>query len=168
MWYFIPMALASSLAPFISRKRVEVGEAYQQFLLKIFAAMWCFSLLIAGMNVLMAKYLVRVLYGHQYQRSATVLQIHALTFVPVCIGVIQSIWIINEKRTHLALYQAICGAIVAIGLNSILTARYGAYGAAIATVASQFVQAFLVNALIAPDLFRLQLRSLRLGSAWRS
>jgi Na+-driven multidrug efflux pump len=52
-------------------------------------------------------------------------------------------------------------------MNALLTTRYGANGAAVATVVSQFVQAFLANALLAPDLFRLQCRSLLLTKAFR-
>jgi PST family polysaccharide transporter len=168
MWYFLPIALASSLAPFISRKRVEGGDAYKRFLFMSFGGMWYLSMMVTAFNMLTSKYWVRFLYGHQYQRSAGIFAIHSLTFIPVCLGVMQSIWLINEGRSKLALYQACCGAVVALGLNFILTPRYGAYGAAAATVASQFVQAFFVNAILAPDLFRLQLRSLWFNHALRS
>jgi PST family polysaccharide transporter len=168
MWYFVPLSLGSSLAPFISRKRAEGGDAYQKFLFKTFSYMWYFSILVACFNALTSKYWVKFLFGHQYQQSAGIFAIHTFTFIPVCLGVLQSLWLINEGRSKLALYQAICGAIVALSLNFILTPRFGAYGAAIATVASQFVQAFIVNALLAPDLFRLQIRSLQIGSALKA
>jgi PST family polysaccharide transporter len=168
MWYFIPMALASSLAPYVSRKRIEGGEAYQRILFKAFAAMWCLSLVVASVNAMTAKYWVALLYGHQYRDSAGIFAMHAFTFIPVCLGVMQSIWLINEGRSKLALYQAVTGAVIALTLNLLLTPRLGAYGAATATVIAQFVQAFLVNALLAPELFRLQCRSLHLVKALRS
>lgn len=168
MWYFIPMALASSLAPFISRKRVESGDAYVAFIRQAFCAMWYFSFAVAIFNALMAPIWIDLLYGIQYRESARIFAIHAFTFVPVCVGVMQSLWLINEGRSKLALYQAIFGAIVALSLNFFLTPLYGAYGAAIATVSSQFAQAFLVNAFLAPDLFRLQIGSLRFDRVFRS
>lgn len=168
MWYFIPMALASSIAPIVSRKRVEGGDAYKRALFKTFSGMWGLSLAVAAMNALCAKLFVGMLYGQQYAASAEVLAIHALTFVPVCIGVVQSIWLVNEGRSKLALYQALIGAAFALGLNAALTSRYGAYGAAVATVISQFVQAFLANAALAPELFRMQCQSLRILKTLRS
>jgi O-antigen/teichoic acid export membrane protein len=162
MWYFIPMALASSLAPLISKKRIESGDAYKKFIFKSFCGMWYLSITVSVLNALMSKYWIALLYGQQYERSADIFAIHAFTFIPVCIGVMQSLWLINEGRSKLALFQSIGGAAVALSLNFILTPRYGAAGAAIATVASQFVQAFLVNAVLAPDLFSLQIRSLSL------
>jgi len=160
MWYFIPMALASSLAPLISRKRNEDGDAYKILFYKIFGCMWYLSLTVAAINALTSEIWIDLLYGHQYQKSAYIFAIHTLTFIPVCLGVMQSLWLINERRSKLALYQALSGALIAVILNMILTTRYGAQGAAVATVMSQFVQAFLVNAVLAPDLFSMQIRSL--------
>ncbi len=168
MWYFLPLTMASSIAPIISRKRAQGGDAYKQVLFKVSAGMWGFSLFVAAFNALSARFVVGTLYGHQYSNSAGIFAIHALTFIPVCLGVIQSIWLINEGRSKLALYQAVAGAVVALCLNLVLTPRFGAYGAAIATVASQFVQAFFVNALLAPDLFRMQCHSLRILKTLRS
>lgn len=168
LWYFIPMALATSLAPYISRKRTEGGEDYKRLIYKAFSIMWILSFTVVTFNALTAKYWVALLYGEQYKISAEIFALHTFTFVPVCLGVIQSIWLINEGRSRLALYQAISGAIVALSLNFILTPTHGAHGAAAATVVSQFVQAFLVNVFLAPDLFRLQVRSLRFISAMRS
>ncbi|MDE1713187.1 flippase (plasmid) [Chromobacterium amazonense] len=168
LWYFIPMAIASSLAPYVSRKRVEDGDVYLCVVYKAFSAMWILSLTVAIFNALTAKYWVALLYGEQYRNSAEIFALHTFTFIPVCLGVMQSIWLVNEGRSKLALYQAISGAIVALSLNLILTPTYGAYGAAMATVISQFVQAFLVNAFLAPDLFRLQILSLRFIRTLRS
>jgi O-antigen/teichoic acid export membrane protein len=168
LWYFIPMAIASSLAPYISRKRNQDGDGYERVVCKAFSVMWILSIAVVTFNVLTAKYWVALLYGDQYKISAEIFALHAFTFVPVCLGVIQSIWLINEGRSILALYQAISGTIVALSLNFILTPTHGAHGAAAAIVVSQFVQAFLVNVFLAPDLFRMQVRSLRFISVMRS
>jgi PST family polysaccharide transporter len=167
MWYFIPMIIFSSIAPIIARKRAEGADAYQRTMRQLFSAMWVISFAVAAFNIVGASTIVNLLYGHQYTKSAEVFAIHALTFPPVCIGVVQSVWLINEGRSKIALLQAIAGASIALMLNLLLTPNYGAHGAAIVTVVSQFVQAFLVNAFLAPDLFRLQCRSLLLFKAFR-
>jgi PST family polysaccharide transporter len=168
MWYFIPMTIFSSVAPIIARKRAEGGDAYQRLMHQLFSAMWALSFAVTAFNIIGASTFVNLLYGHQYTKSAEVFAIHALTLIPVCIGVVQSVWLINEGRSKIALLQAIAGASTALTMNLLLTPNYGARGAAIATVVSQFVQAFLVNTLLAPDLFRMQCRSLLLTKAFRS
>lgn len=168
MWYFIPMTIFTSVAPIIARKRAEGVKAYQRLMQQVFAGMWILSFAVVTFNIVGASIFIDLLYGHQYARSAGIFRIHALTFIPVCLGLVQSIWLINEGRSKLALYQAISGAIVALSLNFMLIPSYGVYGAAVATVFAQFVQAFLANAFFAPDLFRLQIRSLKFISAMRS
>lgn len=160
IWYFVPMAIASSIAPYVSKKRVEDRVAYQRLILKAFSAMWIFSITVALFNVLTAEYWIDLIYGKQYTASAEIFAIHTLTFIPVCIGIMQSIWLINEGRSKLALLQAISGAICAIILNYFLAPKFGAHGTALVTVISQFVQAFLINAVLAKDLFVIQVRSI--------
>lgn len=167
LWYFIPMAVASSIAPYASRKRIECGEMYQRLIVKAFSAMWLLSVIVAIFNVLTSKYWIALIYGEQFRDSAEIFAIHTFTFIPVCLGVMQSIWLINEGKSKLALYQAISGAIFALTMNFFLTPRFGAYGTAAATLISQFVQAFFVNALLAKDLFRLQVRALNFRQALR-
>ena len=168
LWYFIPMALASSLAPYISRKRMEGSDAYQAFFFKAFAAMWALSLSVSIFNTFTATHWIHVLYGEQYKGAAEIFAIHTFTFIPVCLGVMQSVWLINEQKTKLALYQALAGAAFAVSLNFILTPSVGAVGAAISTLIAQFVQAFFVNFLLDKDLFKMQIKSLNFYSAIRS
>lgn len=160
VWYFVPTMLAASAAPIIARKRLEGITGYTITFKKLFALMWYFALLISMLNVLLADILIDLLYGESYEESAAVLAIHSFSLIAVSLGVFQSIWIVNEGRTRLALYQAITGALVAIFLGLVLIPTYGPLGAAYSTVAAQFAQAFLANAIFARPLFKLQVMSL--------
>lgn len=160
--YFFPMVIGSSLAPFFSKMRLRGEIEYNLFLKKIFRVMWLVSLIIAGLNSLLAHYSITLIYGTQYVPAVSILQIHSFTFIPVCIGVLQNIWLVNAGRSKLALYQAGVGAVCAIIFNVILIDTFGIKGAAFATLFTQFIQAFLVNMVLAPQLFKLQLESLLL------
>jgi PST family polysaccharide transporter len=160
VWYFIPTMLAASAAPIIARKRLDDKAGYTLTFKKLFALMWYFSLFIASINVVLSSFLINLLYGDDYQRSSAVLATHAFSLIAVSLGVFQSIWIVNEGRTRLSLYQALTGAAVAVILGFFLIPEYGVIGAAATTVCAQFAQAFLANAFFAPVLFRLQITSL--------
>lgn len=160
VWYFIPTMLAASAAPIIARKRLDDKVGYTLTFKKLFALMWYFSLFIALINVVLSSFLIDLLYGDDYQRSSAVLATHAFSLIAVSLGVFQSIWIVNEGRTRLSLYQALTGAAVAVILGFFLIPQYGVIGAAATTVCAQFAQAFLANAFFAPVLFRLQITSL--------
>ncbi|WP_341710301.1 flippase [Limnobacter sp.] len=160
VWYFIPTMLAASAAPIIARKRLDDKAGYTLTFKKLFALMWYFSLFIASINVVLSSFLINLLYGDDYQRSSAVLATHAFSLIAVSLGVFQSIWIVNEGRTRLSLYQALTGAAVAVILGFFLIPQYGVIGAAATTVCAQFAQAFFANAVFAPALFRLQITSL--------
>ncbi len=160
LWYFLPTALCASVAPVIARKKAESELAYNVALQNLFSLMWIFSITISIVIAFFSELIVTSIFGPAYLSSAAILSIHIFTLIPVCIGVTQSLWLINENKSYLALYQAIVGAIFSIGLNILFISKFGTIGAAIATVVSQFIQAFAVNALLAPALFRIQTISL--------
>lgn len=160
VWYFVPTMLAASAAPIIARKRLEGLTGYNITFKKLFALMWYFALFISVLNVFVSDALIDLLYGALYKESAAVLAIHSFSLIAVSLGVFQSIWIVNEGRTRLALYQAVTGAFVAVFLGLVLIPEYGPLGAAITTVLAQFAQAFWANAIFARPLFKLQLLSL--------
>jgi O-antigen/teichoic acid export membrane protein len=160
VWYFIPMTLVTSAAPIIAKKKLNNEASYNAALLNLFAVMWYFALTVSLVNFIIARPLMQVLYGARYADSSTVLSIHAFTLVAVSVGVVQSLWIINEGKTKISVYQAATGAVCSIVANFFLVPRYGAAGAAASTVLAQFAQAFLINFIVAPKLFKMQLSSL--------
>ena len=162
LWYFLPMTLVVSFGPVIARKKIQSEAVYQNALINIFGIMWVASILISTLISLSSTFIVLTLFGEAYRASALILSIHVFTLIPVCIGVMQSLWLINENKSLLALYQALAGAVSSVGLNLILVSKYGIIGAAIATVISQFIQAFLVIAILSPQLLYLQVKSLYL------
>jgi len=160
VWYFIPMTLVTSAAPIVAKKKLHNESDYNAALLNLFAAMWYFALTVSIVNFIIARPLMQALYGARYAGSSTVLSIHAFTLVAVGVGVVQSLWIVNEGKTRISVYQAAIGAVCSIIANFMLVPRYGAAGAAASTVLAQFAQAFLINFIVAPKLFKMQLRSL--------
>ena len=160
LWYFLPMTIVASVAPVIARKKAESELAYITALKNVFGLMWLASILISVAIALSSELLVTILFGDAYRKAASILSVHIFTLIPVCIGVTQSLWLVNENRSSLALYQSLAGAISSLGLNWILISKYGIIGGAVATVVSQFIQSFAVNILIAPALFRIQVESI--------
>lgn len=160
LWYFLPMTIITSVAPTIAHKKIASEHDYNSALANIFAAMWLMSMAISAGIALCSGLIIQILFGSTYAGAAPVLAIHIFTLIPVCIGVTQSLWLVNENRMALALYQAGVGAVSSIGLNFLLVSNFGVIGGALATVLSQFIQAFLVNAFLAPKLFEMQIQSL--------
>ena len=165
-WYFIPMAIARSTAPAIARKKAGDPAGYERAIFLTYSVMWWMLLPLSIAVAALARPMVHLLYGDAFAASAGVLAIHVFTNIPVALGVAQYNWIVNERRNILTVYKTSVGAVSNIALNLVLIPRYGAYGAAMASVGAQCLSAVLSNLVFAPQAFRMQMWSL-VGSAPR-
>jgi PST family polysaccharide transporter len=163
-WYLIPMALMASTAPILTGILQRSREDYERELLRTARVLTGFGLAAALALALAAPIVIHVVYGKGFSASASVLAIHAWAGVFVCLGVISNNWLVNTGNTRYIMYQTVVGALTNVLLNVVLIPPFGAVGAALATVASYCVAAFLCNGLAAATkpAFRIQLRSLAL------
>jgi PST family polysaccharide transporter len=161
VWYFVPSAIVSSVSPAIMRSRTNPVLYYQR-LRALFSVMILTSLTIGSCIALASHWIVQHLYSNAYASAGPVLAVHIWAAIFVFMGVAQSPWDISENLLKLSLYRTVAGGIANIVLNLVLIPRYSAYGAAIATVVSYGISAFIANAFDARTrpIFFLQLKSI--------
>ncbi len=143
MWYFIPMIITSSLFPAIVNAKKNSEELYYQRLNLLFAFLIFISLLISIFTILYSKGIIKFLYSETYLESSSILSISIWSTIFVYIGVATSQWLITENLQKLSFYRTLYGAIINIILNLLLIPIMKAEGAAIATVISYAVAAYL-------------------------
>lgn len=159
-WYFIPMIILQSFGPIIAQKKISDPVGYEKSLKQLFSLMWWTMLPLSAIIALLSEPIVALLYGSAYKASSAVLAIHVFANIPVALGIVQGIWIINEGKNILALSKTVIGAISNILLNLFLIPRYGALGAATATVLSYLMSAMISNIVLSPEIFKMQIESL--------
>lgn len=137
LWYFIPLAIISSIAPAILELKKSNETLYYKRLQQSFDLMVVLAYVVALPVTFLAKYIILILYGQAFQASGIVLVIHIWQAVFVFLGVACSTWFIAEGLTKGALVTTGCGAIANVLLNLWLIPRYGVVGAAWASVAAQ-------------------------------
>lgn len=147
VWYFIPMSIAASLAPAILDAKKRSESLYYQRLQHLYDMMVWLSVIIALPMTFLSTPLVILLFGEAYSLAGTVLAIHIWAAVFVFLGVASSQWFIAENRQVLSFQRTALGAFVNVLLNFLLIPRFGAVGAATATVFAQFSVAFLFDGL---------------------
>ena len=136
-WYFIPMAITSSVFPAIINAKKQSEELYYQRLQKLYDLMVWLAVGIALPTTFLAPWVIRVLYGEAFSQAAGVLSIHIWAGVFVFLGVACSKWFIIENYVRKNLYRTSVGVISNVVLNLILIPLYGIFGAAIATLIGQ-------------------------------
>jgi len=144
IWYFIPMAITSSLFPAIINAKKRSEKLYYERLQKLYDLMTWLAIGIALPITFLANDIIRLLFGAQYQDAAGVLRIYVWAGVFVFLGVASSQYLIAENYTRISFFRTVIGAIVNVILNIILIPKYGINGAAMATIVSQFTVAFLI------------------------
>jgi len=136
IWYFIPVAIVSSVFPKIVASKNESSGNYESSLIILMRILIYLSILIAVGMTFLSKYIVLFLFGNEYLPSSLSLSIHIWVGIFVFIGIASSKILIVENLQKIYLMQTIAGAILNILFNIYLIPKYGAVGASFATLLS--------------------------------
>lgn len=174
VWYFIPMALNSSLFPALVRSRDLGPKVYQQRLGQYYDMNAGLAYAIILSLAPIAPWIFSAVYGKGFSGADGVFQIHLWACLFVFLGVARGGYLLNEGYTRFTFIATAGGACVNIGLNFVLIPRYGPKGAAWATIISQAISTTASSCLWAPTRANgwLQIRALLLpvravGMAYR-
>lgn len=169
VWYFIPVAIVSSLSPSIAEARKNNLSQYYAKIYKMFKFLTLLSYSLAILMTFLSAWIIEYLYGPDYKEASVILAIHIWTAVFVFLGVARGPWLINENSTRFSLATNIFGAVVNFVLNLILIPRYGGTGAAISTLIAQIFASYLSNVFYRKTriLFYMQTKSLFLKQSFK-
>ena len=137
-WYFIPIAITSSMFPAILNAKYNNSSIYQQRLQALYDILVWLAILIAIVIICLSEPIIDLLVGEEYAPAASVLSISIIAGIFTNIGLINNKFFEAENRQIDILYRSLLGVSVNIFLNIILIKKYGIYGAAMATVSAQF------------------------------
>jgi PST family polysaccharide transporter len=167
VWYFIPAAIVSSVAPSIMRAKYDSALYYGR-IERLFNLMSLLSLSLGSAIALSSKWIVHVVYSDAFVAAGPVLAVHVWASAFVFLGIAQGPWDLSQDLLKLGFYRTVAGAASNVLLNFVLIPKLGALGAAISTVISYAISAVIANAFSAKTrrIFLLQLRSLVLWSVW--
>ncbi len=143
-WYFIPVAISTSVFPALMNARKENAQRYKKRLSNLYDLMCIISLSIAIATTILSPYIFKWFYKPEYASGAHVLAVHVWAGVFVFLGTASSQYLIAEGYVKLSMVRTAAGAIVNILLNIFWIPRYGIVGAAYATLIAYFVSTFFL------------------------
>lgn len=144
-WYFIPMALGSSLFPALVNAKKNSVELYNQRLQSFYTLMVWLAVMVALPITLVSDQLILLLYGSKYQYASSVLIVHVWAGIFVFLGVAFGKFLAAENLTKKAFYRTLLGAVINVALNLVLIRKFGIIGAAVATFLGQFSANYLYD-----------------------
>jgi len=137
VWYFIPIAIASSVFPAIIETKKQSEHLYSSRLQQLYDLMALLSLLVAITMTFLSGQLIVLLFGQEYTQSGSVLAIHVWAGVGVAISAVHGKWLLAEDLQKYGLLYTTSGCLINLVLNFYLIPRLGLQGAAYATVLAQ-------------------------------
>jgi O-antigen/teichoic acid export membrane protein len=143
-WYFIPVAIVTSVFPALIQARKTDPARYNKRLQNLYDLLIGLSLPVALIISLAADPIIRLVYTDQYEGAGLMLAIHIWSGIFVFLGSASSQYLLAEGLTLISFKRTAIGAVVNILLNLWLIPLYGGVGASIATLLAYFSSTFSV------------------------
>ncbi|MEC4852575.1 MAG: flippase, partial [Jaaginema sp. PMC 1079.18] len=146
LWYFIPQAIINSVFPSVVQAKEISEELYYRRLQKIFNFVTTSGYIFAIAITFSSSFLINLCYGSEYSEAAGILTISIWAGIFVALGVARETWLTTEGLMKFSAATTAAGAVVNVILNLLFIEKYGAMGAAVATVISQAVASYIAGA----------------------
>lgn len=143
MWMFIPQALSSSARPLIVDLKNRDEKIYLKRLKQLnFVTFWI-GVGFATAITVFSKFIINVLYGSEYFAAREPLMLIVWSVAISALSYPNSIWMVCEGNQRYNKYILIWGVFINLTLNAVGIPLLGMKGAAIATIATEFVCCFI-------------------------
>ena len=136
VWYFIPIAIATSIFPELVKSK-RLGEAvYRDRLQSLYDLLAWASMPIVVAITIYAERIVVLFYGAPFSSGGIVLAILIWSSPFIFMREVYARWLVNEDMTRFFIFAHGSGALLNVALNLLLIPRYQGVGAAVATLVS--------------------------------
>lgn len=143
-WFFIPVAIVSSVFPAIINARKTDLNRYNKRLVNLYDLLVCISLPVAIFVSFFSADIIHIVYGKGYDGAGQMLSIHIWSGVFVFLGIASSQFLLAEGYTNIAFQRTAVGAVLNILLNFWLIPKYGGVGTSIATLIAYAMSTFYI------------------------
>jgi O-antigen/teichoic acid export membrane protein len=143
-WYFIPVAIVTSVFPALINARKTDIDRYHKRLKNLYDLLVFISLPVAIFISFFGSQIIHIIYSNRFEGAGPMLSIHIWSGIFVFLGSASSQYLLVEGYTKISFYRTMAGAITNILLNLWLIPKYAGLGASIATLIACFVSAFYI------------------------
>jgi O-antigen/teichoic acid export membrane protein len=164
---FLPVIVQRSLAPAITRAKVQGEDLYGDRLLNQYRLMFLMFLVTSIPLYFTAEPIMVFLFGEEYRPAGFLLSLFAIRLLFTNMGVGKASFITNESLFKYSLLTAVVGAVMNITMNYFLIPPFKAIGAIWATIGSFTVSIFLMDLLFSNTRKNLKLMCWGMLTFWR-
>lgn len=147
---FVFVAIIDSLRPVIFENKRKNQKKFERSMSVLYSIIIYLGLAQSVVLTIFAKPIVIILYGTEYSSAIPLLQIITWYSAFSYMGSIRNIWILAEGKQQCLWLINLSGAVLNVIGNYVLIPIWGASGAAVASVATQFFTNFLLCLIMKP------------------
>ena len=150
MTAFVFTAMIDSFGPMIYQSKKTDYKKFEKNVSILYSIIIYMALIQSIVLTLFAGPIIELLYGQEYAAAAPLLQIVTWYTTFSYLGSARGIWMLAEKKQKYLWIINLSGALLNVVGNFILIPTLGAVGAAIASIATQFLANVVMCAIIKP------------------
>ena len=150
VWTFILAAIIDSVFPGIMRAYQSDKEQFTQHNRKLYALIFYLSISVSAAITLLAHPAVRILYGVAYLPAVLPMEVITWYTAFSYLGVARNAWVVCESKQKYLTPLYVGSALINVVLNYLLIPRWGAAGAAAASLMTQISTTFVFPLIIKP------------------
>lgn len=150
MTSFVFAAIIDSVRPVIFENKSVSRKKMENSLSDLYAVVIYFSLFVSLFMTLFAKYIIRIMYGVDYEAAVAPLQLIVWFTTFSYLGSVRDIWILSEEKQRYVWVIYAISAGLNVVLNSLLIPSWGVMGAAFASLCTQIFANAILGFLMPP------------------
>jgi polysaccharide biosynthesis protein len=147
---FIFSAIIDSARPSIFESKNCNIESFEKNVSRLYSVVIYFALLQCVFITILAKPIVHILYGKEYEPSINALRLIVWYTTFSYIGSVRNIWILAEGKQKVLWILNLSGALLNVVLNYFLIPILGIMGAALASLITQIFTNVIMGFIIKP------------------
>ncbi len=147
---FVYVAIVDSMRPVILANKKNGQDEYENNIAKLYCIITYLTLMQSIGFVIFAKPIVWLLYGSKYMSTVPVLRVLVWYVSFSYMGTVRNVWILAEGKQRILWKINLAGALSNVVMNAILIPVWGAFGAALASLVTQFFTNFVLGFIVKP------------------
>ncbi len=148
VWVFILQAIIDSMYPTILNLYKTSKSKFERKNRQLYCVVIYVSFVVACFFCIFGEFIIKVLYGSAYQDAVEPLRIIVWYTIFSYLGVARNAWIVCENKQKYTKYIYTSAAVLNVIMNLIFIPIWGASGAAIASLLTQFMTGIVLPYLI--------------------
>lgn len=150
VFQFVYIAIVDSFRPLILSRKKEKSMDYENNVSRLYGLTLYIAVAQGAAFFVLSEMIVLLLYGTEYIGAVPILRILVFYFVFSVMGLVRNVWILAEEKQKYLWIINLLGALFNIVLNAVMIPFWGAVGAAVASLLTQFFANFVLGFIIKP------------------